>query len=724
MSSVKSRISSLLKGFGSLFLPKTSRGRVRQVTVLVVALFIATGVYAAPHYGNAVVGAINQVAGRELIKPLPDAKYSLGLDLQGGTHLVYVADVSTLEAGERDEAMSGVRDVIERRVNAFGVSEPLVQTNKSGDAYRVIVDLAGISDVNQAIQLIGETPILEFKEVNDQPPRELTAEEKAKLDAYNASAGKRVSEVLAKAKAPNADFVALVKEYSEDEETKKVDGDSGFVTEGNSLALDPTTGAQTLIPGTFNALIRAVTSSPAEIKPNTLLPGPVSVDNGTHIAQFIEKRESGKEIEASHILICYKGSSSCSSERSKEEARVLAEKVKAETITANFADKAKEYSDDTSNKEKGGSLGFFSASQMVKPFADAAFALTNGSISDVIETEFGFHIIYRQNDRSTFEYRFRDILIKKQQASDYVGQPESWKATELSGKHLKRAILQFDQNTNAPLVALQFNEEGKKLFGEITGRNINKQVAIFLDGAALSTPVVQQQITEGEAVITGNFSIPEAKQLVRRLNAGALPVPITLETQQTIGASLGQDSFTKSVYAGIVGFLIVAIFMVLYYRLPGFIAAISLLLYVAINLALYRLIPVTLTLSGIAGLVLSLGMAVDANILIFERMKEELAKGRPVESAVEEGFKRAWTSIRDSNFTSLISCAILFYTSSSLIRGFAFTLALGILISMFSAITVSRTLLRVVLVWKPLKKSWLLKTPFSNPVIAGESDRK
>lgn len=700
-------LSRALHAVGSLIIPKTTRGKVRQLAVLVFLLLAGVGTYAAPQYWNAAAQGVNGLVKRDVIPTIADANYTLGLDLKGGTHLVYTADVAKLAPSEQEEALSGVRDVIERRVNAYGVSEPLVQTNRSGDIWRIIVDLAGVSDVNEAIKLIGETPILEFKEPNTELPREMTAEEKAKLEAYNANIDKLAGEVLAKAKEPNADFAALAKEYSQDEATKANGGDTGFVKEGNTLQLDAS-GAGTPVPGPYNAIIRAYDSKPVEN--GQLLPGLVTDTYGTHVTKFEEKRETGKEIEASHILVCYNGAPNCTKERTKDEALALINQIKGETIVANFAEKAKQYSDDSSAAE-GGSLGFFGTGDMVKPFEDAAFALTQNTISEVVETEFGYHIILRTNERSVYEYRFSDILLKKQTAADYVGQPEPWKNTELSGKHLADAALQFDPNTNAPMVSLRFNDEGKQLFADITTRNINKQVAIFLDGEILSAPVVQQAITEGEAVISsGDFTIPAAKQLAQRLRAGALPVPITLETQQTIGASLGQDAFTKTVYAGIVGFLIVVAFMIAYYRLPGVIAAVALLLYVAINLALYRLIPVTLTLSGIAGFILSLGMAVDANVLIFERLKEELAKGRPIDSAIDEGFKRAWSSIRDSNFATLISCAILFYTSSSLIRGFAFTLALGVLVSMFSAIFASRTLLRLVLAWKPLQKTWLVKS--------------
>lgn len=703
-----STISRALSAVGSLIIPKTTRGKVRQLAVLVFLLLLGAGTYAAPQYWNAAAQGFNGLVKRDVIPTVADANYTLGLDLKGGTHLVYTADVGTLAPSEQEEALSGVRDVIERRVNAYGVSEPLVQTNRSGDVWRIIVDLAGVSDVNEAIKLIGETPILEFKEPNYELPREMTAEEKAKLDAFNANIDKLAAEVLGKAQTPNADFAALVAEYSKDEATKANGGDTGFVREGNTLQLDSSGTGGTPVPGPYNAIIRAYESKPVEN--GQIIPGVVTDDYGSHIVKFEEKRETGKEIEASHILVCYNGASNCTKERTKDEALALINQIKSETIVANFAEKAKQYSDDGS-AANGGTLGFFGVGEMVKPFEDAAFALAQNTISDVVETDFGYHIILRTNERSKYEYRFSQVLLTKQTAADYVGQPEPWKNTQLSGKHLADAALQFDPTTNAPLVSLRFNDEGKQLFADITSRNTGKQVAIFLDGEILSAPVVQQAITEGEAVISsGDFTIPAAKQLAQRLRAGALPVPITLETQQTIGASLGQDAFTKTAYAGIVGFIIVVAFMIIYYRLPGAIAAVALLLYVAINLALYRLIPVTLTLSGIAGFILSLGMAVDANVLIFERLKEELSKGRPLDSAIDEGFKRAWSSIRDSNFATLISCAILFYTSSSLIRGFAFTLALGVLVSMFSAIFVSRTLLRLVLAWKPLQKTWLVKS--------------
>jgi len=268
---------------------------------------------------------------------------------------------------------------------------------------------------------------------------------------------------------------------------------------------------------------------------------------------------------------------------------------------------------------------------------------------------------------------------------------------ELTGRYLKHAQIEFNQTTFEPYVAIQFNDEGAKLFGKITKENVGKIVAIFLDGEPISTPVVQQEITSGNAQITGDFTVEEARTLVRDLNFGALPLPITLISTQTIGASLGKGALDASLYAGLWAFIIVGLFLILWYRIPGLISVIALVIYTAINLALFKLIPVTLTSAGIAGFVLSIGMAVDANILIFERMKEELKRGRELPEAIKEGFHRAWLSIRDSNSSSIITAVILYYFASTpVVKGFALVFLLGVLSSMFSAITASRTLLLAV----------------------------
>lgn len=267
--------------------------------------------------------------------------------------------------------------------------------------------------------------------------------------------------------------------------------------------------------------------------------------------------------------------------------------------------------------------------------------------------------------------------------------------TNLTGKDLQKATVVFDKTTGKPQVQIQFTGKGTQLFGDITKRNVGKAVAIVLDNQIISAPVVQQEIANGTAVITGNFTPEVAKALSIALNAGALPAPLEVIAQTSVGPSLGINSLHKSLFAAIIGFASIAFFMIYIYRKEGVLACIALGIYTIITLFVFKLIPVTLTLAGIAGFILSIGMAVDANILIFERMKEELRRGKPRDVAMKNGFTRAWSSIRDSNITSIITCIILFYFGSGIVRGFALTLFLGIIISMFSAITITRNLLYV-----------------------------
>lgn len=381
-----------------------------------------------------------------------ELKVHEGLDLQGGSHLVYEADMSKIPDKDRDSALRGSVDVVERRVNNLGVAEPLVQTNTSAGSYRVIVELPGVTDVAEASKTIGETVNMEFREQDPQA--------------------------------------------------------------------DPTASA-------------------------------------------------------SDPLAAYK--------------------------------------------------------------AD----------------------------------------------------------TNLTGKDFKRATVTFNQQTSEPEISIVFNGDGAKKFADLTKRNVGKPIAIVLDGQIISAPRVNQEITDGNAIITGSFTVESAKKLALQLNAGALPVPVKLVEQRTVGPTLGQDSVEKSLTAGLIGLLLVAGFMIFYYRLPGLLAVAALLLYALYMVALFKLIPVTLTLAGIAGFILSIGIAVDANILIFERMKEELRAGRGLPPAIEVGFSRAFLSIRDSNVASLLMAGVLYTFGSGTVRGFAVTLALGVIVSLFTAITVSRTFLRL-----------------------------
>lgn len=270
------------------------------------------------------------------------------------------------------------------------------------------------------------------------------------------------------------------------------------------------------------------------------------------------------------------------------------------------------------------------------------------------------------------------------------------KQTNLTGKDLQQATVVFDPTTGEPQVQLMFTPEGGKKFADLTKKNLNKRLAFALDNIVIQAPLVNQVIVGGNAVIQGGFTTEQARAVSIQLNAGALPVPLAILEQRTVGATLGEASLQKSLFAGVVGFLVIVIFMVVLYGRLGVIASMALVLYTLFLLAFFKLFAVTLTLAGIAGFILSIGMAVDANILIFERIREELRRGKPKEVAIELGFQRAWTSIRDSNISSIITAMILMYFGTGIVRGFAVVLFLGVVVSMFSAITVTKTFVRMI----------------------------
>ncbi|MDD3238141.1 MAG: protein translocase subunit SecD [Candidatus Gastranaerophilales bacterium] len=277
------------------------------------------------------------------------------------------------------------------------------------------------------------------------------------------------------------------------------------------------------------------------------------------------------------------------------------------------------------------------------------------------------------------------------------GGNEGWASTGLTGKDLRKAAVATDQ-TGQYVVSLEFNDAGTKKFGDLTTQLVGKQMAIFFNNELQSAPVINERILGGRAQISGGsagFAYEEAKKMVDLLNAGALPIPAKIIEENTVGPTLGADSIAKSKLAGMIGLGAVMIFMIMYYRVPGFIADIALIIYSIIVFAIFKIIPVTLTLAGIAGFILSIGMAVDANILIFERTKEELKSGRTLFTAINTGFDRAFTSIFDSNMTTIITCVILYMLGSSIVKGFALTLLIGVLVSMFSAITVTKNFMHL-----------------------------
>ena len=662
----------------------------QKTRVIIVGIVILTLAAALVDFG----GIYNRYADKLWLPKTKEIPFRLGLDLLGGTRLMYEADVSQIKTGEQAQALEGVRDVVERRINVFGVSEPIVQTAISGDRYRLIVELAGIKDVNQAIKMIGETPLLEFKEQNTDS-KKLTAEQQKSMDKFNKDAEKKAKEILAKA-SKGEDFSALVKQYSEDEATKDNAGDLGWIKNSDGANLQ--------------IYQRAQVSAVGKVSPELIVS-----DKDFDVIKIEDKKAAKegdlgldkKEAEASHILICYEGAERCESKITKDEARQKIVELKAKATPQNFSELAAENSSEPGAKTSKGQLGWFTKETMVEEFSDAVFAQAVGSISDIVETQFGFHLIYKTNERTLYEYKISRILIKKQTKEDIVGPEDAWKNTQLSGKYLQRAAVEFNPNDNSPEVLLSFNSEGKDLFADITKRNVGKPVAIFLDGLPISIPTVNEAITSGDAVITGKFTIKEAKLLAQRLTAGALPVPIKLVNQNTVGATLGKASVDASLRAGLWGILLVALFMAFIYRLPGLISVFTLGIYGLIILALFKLWPVTLTLAGIAGFILSIGMAVDANVLIFSRLVEELRASKPWQIALNESFRRAWPSIRDGNVTTLLTCIILIQFGTSIIKGFAVTLTLGVLVSMFSALIITKYIMKFAISERMAKINWL-----------------
>ncbi|MDD4271715.1 MAG: peptidylprolyl isomerase [Patescibacteria group bacterium] len=699
-------------------LKPSARGKVWWVFACIMVLVLVTSLVDFGGYYNKAVDKFKI--------PFPKVKevpFRLGLDLLGGTQLTYQADVSAIATADKSNAVEGVRDVIERRINIFGVSEPNVQINRtSGGDYRIIVELAGIKDVKQAIKMIGETPLLEFKEQNTEI-RQVTAQETTQLNDFNKTAEKQATEVLGKVLS-GGDFKALATAYSQDEKTKAAGGDLGYITEKDNPEIYNL--AKNIPVGKTSADLGKVTNGYEIIKVE---------DKRVKTNAFSNTEE--KEVKASHLLICFTGTTGCESGLSKEEALEKINKLKSRATINNFKDLINQNSTEPAARESNGELGWFGAGAMVQSFEDAVFKQAVGVISGPVETEFGFHLIYKQAERKVEEIKASHIFIKIMTEADIVGSQSEWKNTELTGKNLKSATVEFNPQDGSPEVSLAFDDEGAKMFEDITGRNIGKPVAIYLDGYPISTPNVNEKIPGGKAVISGKFNITEAKLLSQRLNAGALPVPIELVNQQTIGASLGQQSVNDSMKAGLIGFIIIAIFMILFYRLPGLMAVLALMVYSLIVFAIFKigfsmaalllvgiflligitvngwfilfsfisyillyfiggLSPVTLTLAGLAGAIVSVGMAVDANILIFARMKEEIANGKPLTSAIEDGFKRAWPSIRDSNFNTLITCFILIMFTTSAVKGFAITLGLGVIISMFTAIFITRNFLNLI----------------------------
>ncbi len=685
-----------------------------------------------------------------------DQNINLGLDLQGGSQLDYKIDLRKVPENEKKAIVDGIYNVINKRVNGLGVSEPNIYTSDIADEKHLIVELAGIKDLEEAKKIVGKTIQLEFKEQKTGPvdPKEA---EKVKATAQGI-----LDKVLA-----GGDLRLIGQEEAQSDPEKIVYNESAEFQYKDQISAIIANEIFDLKAGeTLNKLID--TSNNYSIDSSGQI---VQGAAGYLIAQVTERRDQEKEISTPkswytrHILVAFKGAQRAdeSITRTEEEAKARADEVLTKLNSgATFEDLAKEYSDDAADKDIGGVLEkpVQNDGSYAKEYEDAASALKAGELSPVFKSPFGYHIVRVDKVEEAKTEKKTEPQIKYI-ALYYDASPDQWQATKLSGEHFVHADVEFNQMYQA-YVSIQFNDEGAKLFEEITGKNVGKPLAIFVGGQLISAPNVNEKIAGGKAQISGRFTIDEANDLARDLNTGAIPAPIVLAGQNTIGATLGQGALDKSLFAGLIGFLLVALFMIIYYRLPGLLATIALGIYcgilvflikvsmpIGVSLAIAVVIflvvtskilkakesgaekaislilacfilffvtyilstSVVLTLAGIAGVILSIGMAVDANILIFERIKEELRDGRALNAAIEVGFDRAWNSIRDSNFSSLITCAILFYFGSSIIQGFAFNLAAGILVSMFTAITITKTFLATLVNTKLGQKLWLFGNP-------------
>lgn len=459
----------------------------------------------------------------------------------------------------------------------------------------------------------------------------------------------------------------------------------------------------------------------------------IEMEDGSARLLFLRLLTPGREeVAASHILVGYTGASGAGPAvaRTKEEALRKAQDLKTRLAEgARFEDLARRESDGES-RENGGSIGTFARGALVPSFEEVAFTAPVGQISDPVETPFGYHLIRvdraptKTPDNASFDMLTltgvdaparANTMLSRMQTGKLTRQeevltmrflffslkPTGWKDTPLDGKHFRTASVTTDPTLNLPVVQIVFDAEGATLFQQLTKRNVGKRIAIFVGGELVSAPTVQTEIAGGTAIITGSTSFEEARALAQDLNTGAIPAPIYLSGQRTVEATLGAQALKTSVKAALIGTVILMLYLVLAYRFLGLVGNLALIIYGILFLAILKL-PlllfssqyIVLTLAGTAGMILSIGLAVDTNVLVFERIKEEIRKGKLLKTAIETGFTRAWPSIRDSNVATLITCALLFLIGTSIVRGFAVTLGMGVFISMFTGMVITRWILR------------------------------
>ena len=609
---------------------------LRRFLLIIVIVTVAGASLAFPEI-NISLGGIKLERGGDTILGL-----RLGLDLEGGSHLVYEAQPT--EGQEvTAEQMEGVVKTIERRVNSFGVAEPIIQT-MGGD--RILVQLPGVGTTKATVIFPSDV----------------------QTDALR--------DVLASVGRPNATI------EKEDSRTFIIELPSlqpaKLDDEGNVIQAAEREVIEQMLRETFPAVtLSMVFSEPTEAENiEAVLAGLGREDAGVRRLSDLIFSVDMQNLQPAQL-----DSDGNVIQRSEEELIREAFQEKLPTLL----------------------------SLEVK---DIFIVITGG-------VEEAKRLI---GQTAQLELKERTCLNDPQDITQSCNDPQYHRDSplNLTGDDLVRAYPGTDPNLGVPIVNLEFNSEGARIFAEHTQKiaatnNPKSRTAFFLDDELLIAPVALQAITGGRAFIQGpDFTIDRVRTIAIQLESGRLQVPLILIQEQDVDATLGEDSLKKSVVAGVIGLGLVLLFMALYYRLPGLMACIALIIYAVIILAILKLWPITLTLGGIAAFILSIGMAVDANILIFERMKEELRSGRTLIASIETGFNRAWPAIRDSNVSTFITCAILFWfgtrLGTGLVTGFAITLFIGVAVSMFSALTVTRTLLRAVAV-SPLGRYVSLYTP-------------
>ena len=567
---------------------------------------------------------------------------TLGLDLQGGSHLVYQVTLSDPNTGEsiqptRDQ-MDGLLSTIERRVNGAGLGEPILQL--LGDD-RLLIQLPGINDPGRAKRLIGETARLEFKHRILDIERDIQSLTSEEIISFQIG--------------------TIIFDETSDENSLPIFR-PGTSTEPTELI-----PSKSPVQQATSTQVSEATSTPVDVT--------TSPPSDPVIVLEIEPSGATALLEVMDRLKLSIANPGGASTIYPSFLSLAAEGTAEQPLLIPFQPLAPGF---------GGTFIPLPTDPLITQLADSnKFIVNLGFSMDSVEDAL---------ERFTPE--------SKLVFSELIGAMDE--DIGLTGEDLARAYPGQHHSTGLPIVNIEFNSEGTRKFSEITSEIAGTPdlLAIILDDEELIAPTVNQPITRGVAFIQGkDFTFDRVSEISLLLEGGRLPVPITLIQERDIDAILGADSLAKSVVAGLVGLILVLAFMITYYRVPGIIASLSLVIYAGMLLTVFKMIPVTLTLSGIAAVILSIGMAVDANILIFERMKEELRSGRTLLSAINIGFNRAWPAIRDGNVSTLITCAILFWFADTLgatiVQGFALTLAIGVLISMFTAITVSRTFLRL-----------------------------